>query len=133
MLEVLCSQTKNSDNLEYNKCHAELQKKIEKLSNNLRVTYDGTIGTKSELIFPKTTKSYPNEIMTECYFSKCEPSWSNSKSLISLKSAISLFGIISPKSTYNDLTECLRDDLKRSMICRLSILEEQILDQVKER
>jgi len=121
-----------TDNLEYNKCHAELQKKIEKLSDNLRVTYDGTVGTKSDLIFPKTSKSYPNEIMTECYFSKCEPSWSNSKSLISLKSAISLFGILSPKSTYNDLTECLRDDLKRSMICRLSILEEQILDQVKD-
>ena len=119
--------------MEYNQCHAELQKKIEKLSDNLRVTYDGSIGTKSELIFPKTTKSYPSEIMAECYFSQCETNWSDSKSLISLKSSISLFGMISPKSTYNDLTECLRDDLRRSMICRLAILEEQILDQVKER
>ena len=94
----------------------------------MRVTYDGSIGSKSELVLPKT-KTFPPEISVECYFSAASAEWQNGSNKVSVRASISVFGVISPKSTFTDLNRVIQEDVKRSMICRLAILEEQILDQ----
>jgi len=123
-----------SDTLEYNHIHGELQHTVELLVERLLVTVDGGIGSKGDLIFPKTTKSYPETMSVDCYFNGAALDWSQGANLtvVNIRCSMSLFALICPKSTHGELVERLQDDMRRSMVCRLAIVEEAVVDAVRD-
>lgn len=122
------------DSLDFKTCVELIQERIERHASNLMISINNSFGQSEEAIFKNSkgskNTSYPSTLSSQLYFTPdalTEP-LNIAKSALNFVCNMSVFGVVNSKSTFGEAREILSEDIKRSMACRVEIIEDQVED-----
>jgi len=131
---ITLSFTLAIDSLDFKTCVELIQERIERQASNLMISINNSFGQPEEAIFKNSKGSkktdYPTSLSSQLYFTADalnEP-LNVSNTSLNFVCNMSVFGVINPKSTFSEAREILSEDIKRSMACRVEIIEDQVED-----
>lgn len=112
-----------TENLASEEVARRLAKLVKQQTENLAISVDGTFGEGAETVFAKNCKNIPKELRLEIFVGRVEtvPA-SVANKMVSLHLNMATFCLVSAKSTFDQVLEFVKSDIRNSFAKRLDIV-----------